>query len=128
MPEGALGPRVSYHAVARYIERFVGITLENDFSSEREKALAHCEAAGLSLDEVNELVLTPAATLAIRHGFPRFSTGGVAYIVAPVRMLVVTVIKPRPNGWHFLDTIAAKLNKGGETNEYRSGQTDRGVF
>lgn len=91
--------RVSYHAVCRYIQRVLDVhvvvpdTLTPDLSWYGETlATLHCKAAGLTVEQVRSLILTPMVAYACKHRLT------VAYhddFVAKVREGVVVTIVPR---------------------------------
>jgi hypothetical protein len=88
--------RVSYHAVTRYVQRFVGVTLEHvSGQGERDRALAHCNAAGLSIDAVRELLSPPMVRFAMQMGVPEFSLRGVHYHVENGVIITVTRDEPK---------------------------------
>ncbi|MBN8934054.1 MAG: hypothetical protein J0G97_20140, partial [Rhizobium pusense] len=58
-PRAADDPeRVSFHAVARYVQRILHIDVSEEFETEKARAHAHAAAAGMSIDEVRALIWT----------------------------------------------------------------------
>lgn len=89
--------KVSYHAVTRYLQRIVGVVVDGPFAASLEEATAHCDAAGLTLEQVRSLIWTPDVAAAARAGFQslrtlefhaRLSDTGV--------VMTITELKPRP--------------------------------
>lgn len=66
---------VTFHAVTRYVQRILGVEVENTsaMSSEREAA-AHCEAAGLTIETVRRAIMQPAVALASAMGLTHVCT------------------------------------------------------
>lgn len=91
--------RVSFHAVTRYVQRVLDVhvtapdSLTDDMSWYSETlARLHCKAAGLTIEQVRSLILTPMVSYACSRGLT------VAYhddFVAKVREGVVVTIVPR---------------------------------
>lgn len=64
---------VSYHAVIRYVQRVCCIELP-ETGKNIVDAEAHARAAGMSIDIVRALILTPQVQSAIRLGLPAMRT------------------------------------------------------
>lgn len=67
--------RISYHAVARYVQRIMRVELPADLfaRSGREQADEACRIAGTSIDEVRREILNPALAAAMLGGFSQMS-------------------------------------------------------
>ncbi|WP_159953171.1 hypothetical protein [Rhizobium sp. 18065] len=65
---------VSFHAVTRFVQRILGVTVEGDFVSNKVQAQHHCDAAGLTIEKVRLMIWTPAVEMAARSGFPSVGT------------------------------------------------------
>lgn len=85
---------VSFHAVTRYVQRFLNIEAEPGPDA-LTTAAKHCAAAGLSIAAVQGLILTPGVALAIDWGMPQVSTGGMTVHIAQPSGVVTTVIRTR---------------------------------
>lgn len=91
--------RISYHAVMRYVQRVLDVhvaapdTLTPNLSWYSETmARMHCKAAGLTVEQIRSLILTPMVSYACQRNLT------VAYhedFVAKVREGVVVTIVPR---------------------------------
>jgi hypothetical protein len=85
--------RVSYHAVTRYVQRMLGVTVDlPDTVPSFDRAIAHCDAAGVTMEAVRAKLLSPAVTRAIAFGLRRFAVAGVFYHIS-ANGVIVTVIK-----------------------------------
>ena len=110
----ASSERVSFHAVTRYVQRVLDVhvaapdTLTHDMSWYSETlARLHCKAAGLTVEQVRALILTPMVSYACRQRLT------VAYhddFVAKVREGVVVTVVPRKKPASFRKP-AARIQK-----------------
>nr|DAH75506.1 MAG TPA: hypothetical protein [Caudoviricetes sp.] len=80
-PDNRPLPKVSAHAVERYCQRVLGVKvhfygpeLERSLRSNEFRALRHCEAAGLTYNQVVDLILRPNVVMACRGGFRQMRT------------------------------------------------------
>jgi hypothetical protein len=88
---------VSYHAVTRYLQRIVGVAVDGHFSASREEAAAHCDAAGLTLEQVRSLIWTPDVAAGARAGFQSLRTPEFhAQLSVTGVVMTITELKPRP--------------------------------
>lgn len=88
------GPaRVSYHAVTRYLQRIRGVTITETFADHCNEAHAHCDAAGVTLEEVRHLIWTKGVAMAIEQGFRQIGTSEFIVIVS-IDGTVVTICEP----------------------------------
>ncbi|MBO3760376.1 hypothetical protein [Ciceribacter sp. L1K22] len=88
-------PRVTDHAVTRFVQRILDVTLAVEFDTERERAEAHCRAAGVTADDVRFRIWTPGIAAASRMGVERVSNGEFTVAFAPQTGAVMTVMPPR---------------------------------
>lgn len=96
-----LAPLVSLHACTRYVQRVLGVEVMVPadelpaHSSQRGAFIAarHCEAVGLSLDQIRQLVMTPAVALAAAMKMTEVSTREFRARLAP-NGVVTTVLEP----------------------------------
>lgn len=66
--------RVTHHATIRYLQRVLNLPVDEWLPelahlNEKEKALACCERAGLPVDAVKELIMSPAVQRVCQAGF-----------------------------------------------------------
>jgi hypothetical protein len=87
--------RISYHAVCRYVERVLGILVEGEWESERAKAQCFAAAAGRTIEEVRDEILTPGIALAIRMGVSSVSNGHFEAKISQPRGVISTIQRPR---------------------------------
>ncbi|MDQ0132643.1 hypothetical protein J2T08_000544 [Neorhizobium galegae] len=97
--------RVSYHAVIRYLDRVLGLPVDEwlvgmDHLAEDRKARLCCQRAGLPVDAVRNAILSPIVFLAVRSGisgavkhdgFVFVLQRGSVLTVMPQRMYVRTM-------------------------------------
>lgn len=60
---------VSYHAVTRYLQRIVRVVVRGAYIDPCAEAIAHCHAAGLTLEQVRSLIWIPEVASAAKAGF-----------------------------------------------------------
>lgn len=87
---------ISYHAVTRYIQRVIGIDVDDTgpFSDERKRAVAHTIAAETSIDSVRRLIWSPGLAKAVELGFMRVTCNDLVFrILQPER--VVATLHPK---------------------------------
>lgn len=86
--------RVSYHAVTRYVQRLLDVELpepKGGYSSPFACALAHCEASGYSILDIQRAIYTPAMALAVSFGVSYCGNGRFFVKIDPVNMMIVSV-------------------------------------
>lgn len=95
--DGPTGPeiRVSYHAVTRYVQRILHVTVRGDFPDEKNRARAHCREAGTTIKAVRQMIWTPGIALAVEMGVSQVSNGLFGVIIDPGTGVIATVIEPR---------------------------------
>ena len=87
-------PPVTFHAVTRYVQRVLNITVPGGFADPMEEAEAHCAAAGLTVDQVRHLIWTPGMMAAVKAGFRNIWTKDFRAFVSD-EGAVVTIKPPR---------------------------------
>lgn len=86
--------RVSYHAVTRYVQRILKITVSGDFPDEKTRARHHCRAAGVSIRDVRKMIWTPGIALASSMRLPNASNGTFSVAIDPIKGVILTVMEP----------------------------------
>tara|TARA_R110002012_G_scaffold315261_2_gene528931 strand:- start:13978 stop:14439 length:462 start_codon:yes stop_codon:yes gene_type:complete len=106
---GQTGPeiRVSYHAVTRYVQRILRVTVDQDFKDEKQRARHHCMEAGTTIRNVRCAIWTPGIALAVRMGVTQVSNGQFGVVIDPDTGVIATVIEPRSK--HACRTDRLKL-------------------
>ncbi len=95
-PNAADDPeRVSYHAVARYVQRILHIDTMEEFESEKARAHALCAAAGMSIVDIRELIWTKGLQTAAKFGVTSFDNRVFAARIAQPAGVVVTIWNSR---------------------------------
>lgn len=87
---------ISYHVVTRYIQRIVGIDVDDagPYADERKRAFAHTAAAGTTIDAVRRKIWSPGLAKAVELGFQRVTCGDLVFrIVQPER--VIATVHPK---------------------------------
>lgn len=87
--------RVSYHAVTRYVQRILKVTVPGEFSDEKTRARFHCRAAGTSISDVRKMIWTPGIALASHMRVPNACNGQFSVAIDPVKGVILTVMEPR---------------------------------
>ncbi len=100
--------RVSYHAVTRYVQRILKITVAGEFRDEKTRARFHCRAAGMSTRAVRKLIWTPGIALAVKMGMPRACNGEFHVEIEPVSGVIVTVTEPWPRDHGRLKILSSR--------------------
>lgn len=86
--------RVTFHAVERYCSRILGVKCYPPKGSRPyERAELFCEAAGLTIDQIRAIIMTPNVERACRLGFKRMVSEGFTAIIDDG--IVVTVVERR---------------------------------
>lgn len=108
-PRAADDPeRVSFHAVARYVQRILHIDVSEEFETEKARAQAHAAAAGMSIDEVRALIWTKGLSTAAQFGLTSFDNHHFAARIAQPGGVVVTIFTPRCRGNGKLRVLSDK--------------------
>lgn len=95
-PRSADDPeRVSFHAVARYVQRILHIDVSEEFETEKARAQAFAAAAGMSIDEVRALIWTKGLSTVAQFGLTSFDNRQFAARIAQPAGVVVTIWNPR---------------------------------
>lgn len=85
--------RVSYHAVTRYVQRILNITVPGAWETEKDRAFAHAEAAGMTIGAVRALIWTPGIEMAAGAGFTSVSNRRfIAHISQPEGVIATICI------------------------------------
>jgi len=87
--------KVSYHAVARYVQRILLIDLPQEFPTEKAKAQALAEAAGTTVADIKSLIWTRGMAAASALGLQSFGNRQFAAQIAQPEGVVVTVSPAR---------------------------------
>lgn len=118
--------QVTYHAVTRYVQRVMGISVECEGEG-RESAEAHAAAAGLNVDEVKARILTPAVAAAIEIGALRATVGASTFLIRDGAVVTVTERKlPVPPPSRRLRVLSAKEERNAfQRYNRRQRQRDR---
>lgn len=86
---------VSFHAITRYVQRMLGVTvpgMEEDANlSATAVALAHCQLAGVTRDQVCAAILQPVVVAALALGASSARTREFEAILSRVPPMVMTV-------------------------------------
>lgn len=99
---------VSYHAVTRYVQRLLGVELPADeiavieraaMPSRRSSAVAsaHCAAVGLTVEQVQALIMVPAVAVASASGITRVSTSEFVARLSPEGVVVTVTEVQEPH-------------------------------
>ena len=88
--------RVSSHAILRYLERVLGLPVDEwlvgmDAELESKRVAVACERAGLPVDAVRELILHPAVLRVVASGFADciVRLDGFAYVIKSGRVITI---------------------------------------
>lgn len=100
--------RVSYHAVTRYVQRILNITVAGTWTGEKAKAAAHAKAAGMSIRAVRALIWTPGVEAAARLGFSSVSNGRFLASISQPDSVVATICSAPQRGPHRLRMLSDK--------------------
>lgn len=88
--------RVTYHAVTRYVQRVIGITVPlNERLPEAERAHIHCRCAKTTVDDVRRAILIPTVAIAIENKFAAIDTRHFTAVIDPDQQIVVTILDPQ---------------------------------
>lgn len=90
--------RVTFHAVERYCHRILGVNCYPPAGTRPyDRAAMFCEAAGLTIEQVRALILTPVVESACRQGFNRIRADDfIAIICDGIIVTVKARMKPKP--------------------------------
>lgn len=95
-PRAADDPeRVSFHAVARYVQRILHIDVSEEFETEKARAQALAAAAGMSIDEVRALIWTKGLATAAKFGVTTFDNRMFSALIAQPEGVIVAISTPR---------------------------------
>ncbi|WP_331373796.1 hypothetical protein [Sinorhizobium chiapasense] len=86
--------RVTYHAVTRYVQRIIGLSVPGTWQTEKAGAEAHAAAAGMTIDEVRALIWTRGVELSVRCGFTRVANQHFLAQISQPAGVVTTVCAP----------------------------------
>ncbi len=88
--------RVTYHAILRYLERVLGLPVNEwlvgtELLPDRERVAMACERAGLPVDAVRELILSKPVLRVVEAGFKDcvVRLDGFAYVIRNGRVATV---------------------------------------
>lgn len=86
--------RVSYHAVTRYVQRIIGLSVIGSWPTEKAAAEAHAAAAGMSIDGVRALIWTRGVEMSVRCGFTRVANQHFLAQISQPSGVVTTICAP----------------------------------
>lgn len=87
---------VSAHAVTRYVQRVLGVNVDDlDALTNYVVAVLHSDAAGMTVDQVKGLILIPPVRLGLQLGAVAVRTSRFVAALQPQQRLVLTVLPPR---------------------------------
>ncbi len=88
--------KVTYHAIFRYLERVLGLPVDEwlvgtELLPDRERVAIACERAGLPVDAVRELILSAPVKRVIAAGFKDCAVrlDGFSYIISDGKVTTV---------------------------------------
>lgn len=86
---------VSSHAVTRYVQRVLGVTLPLDEAKVGNQVTAqrHSQACGLTVDQVKLMILCPEVRQALALGAVAVRTSRFKAVINCAQRLVVTIRK-----------------------------------
>ncbi len=85
---------VSYHAVTRYLQRIAGVMAKGVYIDPCAEAIAHCRAAGLTLEQVRSLIWIPEVASAAKAGFLSLRTREFTVFLSDTG-IVTTITEPK---------------------------------
>ena len=88
--------RVTYHAVTRYVQRILGVTVPMEKgTTEIIRAAVHCKRAKTTIDDVRRIILIPTVAVAIENKFAAIDTKNFTAVFDPEQQIVVTILEPQ---------------------------------
>lgn len=112
--------RVSYHAVTRYVQRILHISLLDDWPDEKTCARDHAFAAGMSIADVRELIWSPGIALAVQMRLPSVSNGVFHALISPDTGVITTISPARKRDRSKLKLLSEReLIRKGRKNSRR---------
>lgn len=87
--------RVSFHAVARYVQRILHIDVSEEFETEKARAQALAAAAGMSVNDVRSLIWTKGLATAAQFGVTTFDNRHFSALIAQPEGVIVAISTPR---------------------------------
>lgn len=89
--------RVTWHAIVRYVQRVLNVSVPDVFRHERSRAEAHCAAAGVSPLDVRRAIMTPFMVWACQRAVGSGGTIHAPRFKAEISDtgVIVTVAEPR---------------------------------
>ncbi|MBJ6722420.1 hypothetical protein I2750_19660 [Bacillus sp. PR5] len=95
-PAEELLHRVTYHAITRYVQRILGITVPGTrHLPEIERASQHCKCARTSFDEVRRSIMIPTVAVAVANKFAAIDTRNFTAVIDTDQQIIVTILEPR---------------------------------
>lgn len=98
---------VTYHAIVRYCQRVLDVHLDDRSDDVRLEALAHCSAAGLTVEQVRHLIWCPAVIVAARLSLPNVGTRQFRAKLDPDGT-VITILEPLRKLTHKLKILSER--------------------
>ena len=93
---------ISYHAVTRYVQRVLHVTVDGRWPNERSCARAHCDAAGTTIEKVRLTIWTPGIALAVKMGFRSVGGRDFEACIQQPQGVIATIKPPRDRTQHRL--------------------------
>lgn len=89
--------RLSHHAVTRYVQRVLGVTVtvDPDLEGSAMEALAHCEAASTTPAAIEKTVVTPAVVAAIELGATKIKQPYGVLVIGQHGVIVTILIRSK---------------------------------
>lgn len=88
--------RVTYHAVTRYVQRILGVSIPMEKgTTEIIRAAVHCKCAKTTIDDVRRLVMIPTVAVAIENKFAAIDTKNFTAVIDPEQQIIVTILEPQ---------------------------------
>lgn len=95
-PAEELLHRITYHAITRYVQRVMHITVpDTDHLPELERAQLHCTRARTNFDEVRRSIMIPIVAVAVANKFAAIDTRNFTAVIDPDQQIIVTILNPR---------------------------------
>ncbi|MCA1490114.1 hypothetical protein I6F11_04170 [Ensifer sp. NBAIM29] len=97
---------MSYHAVTRYVQRILGVTVAGNWQTEKERAQAHAEEVCSTIDELRALIWTPGVEWAVSRGFPNVCNGQFLAAVSQPAGVITTICEPYHREQHRMRVLS----------------------
>ncbi|MRN43446.1 MULTISPECIES: hypothetical protein [unclassified Brucella] len=95
-PADELLHRVTYHAITRYVQRVMGVSVPGTkHMPEIERASLHCKCARTTFDEVRRSIMIPTVAVAVANKFAAIDTRNFTAVIDTDQQIIVTILEPR---------------------------------